>query len=117
MKELKQLNDKLFYSLKIRKDKYKNHVSATIVIASATSFTGFLYLKLTRQYKFGKSIKYSSLEEKFKDRYFLKIVDDIFQIKEIEDLVLYLISIGFYDIIKKIDFLNEMSLKYKLLRE
>lgn len=117
MRELKQLNDKLFYSIAVRKDKFKKPVSITITIASAITFAGFIIIKLTRQLKFARTIKKSTLEEKYVDTYFTSIIQSIREITEVEDLVLYLISIGFYDILKKIDFLSEMSSKFKLLKE
>jgi len=117
VKELKPLNDKLFYSITVRKDKYKSHVSTILTIASSISFTGLIVIKLTRQLKFAKTIKKSNLEEKYTDRYFVEIMNNLRLINEMEDLVLYLISIGFYDILKKVDFLYDMVVKYKLLKE
>ena len=117
MKELKLLNDKLFYGTNVRKDKHKSHVFITITLASALNFTGFIVVKLTRQYKFARNIKISSLDEKYRDKYFLSIIDSIKEIKDFEDMVLYLISIGLYDILKRVDFLEEIVSKYKLLKE
>ncbi len=117
MKELKPINDKLFYSIAVRKDKFKNPVSVTLTIASANSFTGFITVKLTRQLKFARTVKKSNLEEKYRDSNFVRIMEDIRDVNDIEDMVLYLISLGFYDILKRIDFLTDIVNKYKLLRE